>query len=129
MKLICTLGEFAKPASATLPRYCGGAGGSQGPCLHSRGSRLLAWANRARRELGRTQPGAKLPAEPAWSVQAVKALPGCKTPFQAVKPLSDMKRSALLIPTSSVGQQPKEEIPVLLLQVVELMVGSPGACW
>lgn len=89
MKLICTLGEFAKPASATLPRYCGGAGGSRGWCLHSWGRRLLAWANRAPRELGRTQPGEKLPAEPARSVRAVKALPGCKTPFQAVKPLSD----------------------------------------
>lgn len=35
----------------------------------------------------------------------------------------------LLIPTSLVGQQPKEEIPVLLLQVVELVVGSRGAHW
>lgn len=125
MKLICTLGEFAKPASATLPRYCGGAGGSRGRCLHSQGSRLLAWANRARRELGRTQPGEKLPAEPARSVRAVKALPGCKTPFQPVKPLSDTGCFMLPIPTSLVGQQPKEEVPVLLLQVVELMVGSP----
>lgn len=62
-------------------------------------------------------------------MRAVKALPGCKTPFQPVKPLSDMERSALPMPTSSVGQQPKEEIPVLLLQVVELMLGSPGAGW
>lgn len=127
MKLICTLGEFAKPASATLPRYCGGAGGSRGWCLHSRGSRLLAWANRAPRELGHAQPGEKLPAEPARSVWAIKALPGCKTPFQPVKPLPDVECLTLLIPSSLVGQQPKEEIPVLLLQVVELMLGSPGA--
>lgn len=76
---------------------------------------------------GGTQPGEKLPAEPARSVQAVKALPGCKTPFQPVKPLSDMDCLMLLVPTSLVGQQPKEEIPALLLQVVELVVGSPGA--
>lgn len=60
---------------------------------------------------------------------AVRALPGCKSPFQPVKPLSDVQRLMLLIPTSLVGQQPKEEIPVLLLQVVELVVGSRGAHW
>lgn len=78
---------------------------------------------------GGTQPGEKLPAEPARSVRALKALPGCKTPFQPVKPLSDMDCLMLLVPTSLVGRQPKEEIPVLLLQVVELGVGSPGAHW
>lgn len=60
----------------------------------------------------------------------MKALPGCKTPFQPVKPLSDTERlMLLLIPTSLVGQQPKEEIPGLFLQVVELVVGSPGGHW
>lgn len=123
MKLICTLGEFAEPASAALPRYCAGpAAPGAAVCTAGAGG---CWP-------GQTQPRGSwaVPSHDSRaSVRAVRALPGCKSPFQPVKPLSDVQRLMLLIPTSLVGQQPKEEIPVLLLQVVELVVGSRGAHW
>lgn len=100
-----------------------------GPVFAQPGQAAAGVGKQSPEGAGLYQPGEKLPAEPARSVRAVKALPGCKTPFQPVKPLSDVECLMLLIPTSLVGQQLKEEIPVLLLQVVELVVGSRGAHW
>jgi len=76
MKLICTLCEFAKLTSATLPRYRAGAGGSRGRCLHSRsrGSGPLSRVNRARRGDG-LYPAVRNARSKASTESA-----GCKTP-------------------------------------------------